>query len=1279
LYWLREGLKERGRAADGRAPTVCTNEALYEIARLKPRSREEFRCVKGLNTAFVEKYADAFLKVVLKRTQKDAPAARALTLSTRDVLKELEKKLINVNRRNRLLYMGKLYPKYACDLYDENGKYDPTDILFTKKDVRVCSAADKGARGQSGEDKYKRLVALLREAAKDRREKGQSGLYAAYPFVKGRLNGENFDVRAPLALFPVLVTREPGYISVKLDEARDAVYNNNLILAQFKFGGKNAPLPNNIVEDVSRAGFMNALLKFYAANGIELKTEPPSPAPFALAGAPAPVSSAPAKFAEYAGGKFPAFKSGELFVEYNAVLGNFPAFSSVLQKDFVDIAENGQINPFLDELLSGIGVVDYYGDAGTAAEPDAPVSEHDLTYIGDLNGSQENVLTAVKKRDALVVQGPPGTGKSQTIASLIADFAHAGKNVLMVSEKKAALDVVYSRLGKLNKYALLIDDTNDKQAFYAQVARALSLPALPENDGAGLLIAADGVDSRVKILQGIADKLYSAKEHGIEIYKLYLTNRRIDPATAEGKRKYEALKARVSAEAARVLQMKFPVLQSCYQKFRDKRLLRDAYSLVQITFAAPWIGCLKDKLTEYELADCRDRAAEVDRLADARRRQNALKRFFSKNKAAAALKSLAAKYCTELAPAHKKNILRKGMNADILKRYAEYRAVRAAYETLSGDEAAYFDALLTVGDVLYPDFRYKNETPDLAHLNEELFNFTVCDFLYGFEVENRGALFQIDNFRECVGEIARLIAQKKTLTAAVLDAVLRKNLDNLVASKRQGEIARICENKRKWAVKKFVAAFAFELFRGIKIWLMTPEAVSELLPLETGLFDLLIFDEASQMYVEKGVPAIFRAKKVVIAGDSKQLRPSSLGAGRIEYDEELDEDNPEPNAALEEESLLDTARFRYPAVTLNYHYRSQFEELIAFSNYAFYKGGLYVSPNTGTPARPPIEVVRVPDGLWTKRRDNRAEAREILKLLKSFLAERKHAETVGIITFNSAQRDLIEDLIDEESKKDPAFAAAARAETVRKSGGEDVGLFVKNIENVQGDERDMIMFSIGYAKNESGRLIKNYGWLNQKGGENRLNVAISRAKRKVIVVTSFDPAELDVRDAQNDGPRILKKYLEYAAAVSRGDRAAAKEILRSICPPDDALFRHAESVSGRSEDSLPHSERSEESQPLYKDFAGRVYDALVRKGFEVDRDIGIGGYSIDLAIKRDEKYVLGIECDGKLYGGAQSTRERDYHRQKYLESRNWKIRRVWSSDWWRDPEKEIGKITDAVK
>lgn len=319
-------------------------------------------------------------------------------------------------------------------------------------------------KGQNGADKYKRLVSLIREVNRTHREKGQFDLYIGYPFVKGRLLGEDFNVRAPLALFPVEVVREADHISVWLDESKDIIYNNHLVLAHYKFNNISRPLPNNVIEDCSKTDFIRKLVSFYANEGINFDQKDH----FLF------------KFQDYTAEEFPAFESGDMVIDHNIVLGNFPTFASSLQKDFNSILEQNEITSILAELLTAvddIAISDSYQGEQEILEKDTPLtlSEHDLTYIGELNSAQENVITAIKSQEALVVQGPPGTGKSQTITSLIADYVNNerenGRNVLLISEKKAALDVVYSRLGDLNKFALRIDDTNDKKSFYKQLEK----------------------------------------------------------------------------------------------------------------------------------------------------------------------------------------------------------------------------------------------------------------------------------------------------------------------------------------------------------------------------------------------------------------------------------------------------------------------------------------------------------------------------------------------------------------------------------------------------------------------------------------------------------------------------------------------------------------------------------------------------------------------------------------------------------------------------------------
>lgn len=1230
LYNLRQHIKRRERQSYGRTPTVCTDSALYEIAELCPKKLSDFEGISGIGKAFIENYGDEFLAVILKYTVGKTDKKMSMNASAADTLKELEKKLVSINKRNRLLYMPKMSNRYAFDMY-EAGAGNLLSLIYGKTPSITLASLENldEIEYQKQIVKFKQVSQLLREINKDLRDKGQNDLYIGYPFVIGKIPGEDFSVRAPLALFPVKADKTPTSIKIMLDDTRDVVYNTTLILAYFKFNNISEPLPNEVVEGVVENSFLSDLLKFYEDNKIYIKDK----------------GSEFSRFCEYKADEFPSFRNGELYLEKTAILGKFPTCSSSIQKDFDEILKNNEINSLLNDLLLNSEEIDYYADLDDDGEIDdenLSISENKLVYINELNSSQEAVLSAIDKCDELVVQGPPGTGKSQVITSLISKFVSGGKTVLMVSEKKTALDVVYSRLGNLSQYALLIDDVGNKEAFYKQLSKMVNLGCTTK-DKVDLSPVSNQIDELIKRLKAIADELYAVNDFGIEPYKLYIQNKRYDLSVNEQRNIVNVIH---KYRNEHLLNIEYSELERVHKTFEDATLCANLEKYIKIVRNFPWMYALRGDISEYETIVLTDKLTEIAKEIDNWKGKNFFAKAFTKGKINKAIKQVLTEYFNEVNKDMVKLVFEKiAFVIESIVHYIGYQELKPLYERLTQTEKTYISSLLKIK-------QYVND--DYTAINNELYNELIFEHIDSFESQNRMLFKDIDNFDAIIRSLSEAIATKQKLSRKRLEAILAEGMYNIKASKRQGEILRALESKRKWSVNKFIRKFDFELFKSVKIWLLTPEVVSEIIPLQTGIFDLVVFDEASQMYVEKGVPSILRAKKVIIAGDHKQLRPSSLGVGRTEIDlDELGEDE-EISAALEEESLLDLARFKYKDVMLNFHYRSKYEELIAFSNHAFYKGKLYVSPNAEPPEIPPIEVHKMKTALW-QNRTNLAEATYIVEMLKKFFKTRKD-ETVGIITFNSSQRDLIDDLIDEECAKDPDFAASIRTELVRKKDGEDIGLFVKNIESVQGDERDVIIFSIGYAKNENGCLIRNFGWLNQKGGENRLNVAISRAKKKVHIVTSFEPSELRVEDTKNDGPRILKKYLEYAFAVSNGDKVAAKQILHSF----------------------GDSENASQNASFDSDFLRQVYNALTVAGYEVDTQVGIGGYSIDLAIKKDGKYLLGIECDGKLYHSSKSARERDYHRQKYLESRGWSIHRIWSTNWWKNPHREISKIATIV-
>ncbi|MGK7392533.1 MAG: AAA domain-containing protein [Candidatus Cyclobacteriaceae bacterium M2_1C_046] len=322
---------------------------------------------------------------------------------------------------------------------------------------------------------------------------------------------------------------------------------------------------------------------------------------------------------------------------------------------------------------------------------------------------------------------------------------------------------------------------------------------------------------------------------------------------------------------------------------------------------------------------------------------------------------------------------------------------------------------------------------------------------------------------------------------------------------------QVTKKRRLWPLRKLITEFHEELFELLPCWMSSPEAVSALFPLEQ-IFDLVIFDEASQCFVEKGIPAIYRGRQVVIVGDHQQLQPNDLY--QIRWNEET-MDEPE----LEIESLLELSNRYLPSVQLKGHYRSESLALIDFSNRHFYDQQLRLLPqmNKINDPEPAISYHHV-NGIWEKN-TNKSEAEAVVATVMKLLDKNEHS--IGIVTFNVQQQNLIIDLLE---------SAAAERNLIIPST-----IFVKNIENVQGDEKDIIIFSVGYAPDPSGRMVMQFGSLNQVNGENRLNVAVTRARRKVIIISSILPHELKVEDTKNEGPKLLKAYLQYALEVSKGE------------------------------------------------------------------------------------------------------------------------------------------------
>lgn len=445
--------------------------------------------------------------------------------------------------------------------------------------------------------------------------------------------------------------------------------------------------------------------------------------------------------------------------------------------------------------------------------------------------------------------------------------------------------------------------------------------------------------------------------------------------------------------------------------------------------------------------------------------------------------------------------------------------------------------------------------------------------------------------------------------------------------------SQIQRKRRRLPLRDLLAQAPNVLTAIFPCWMASPLSISQLLKADRRYFDIVIFDEASQILPEDAVPAIMRAEHVVVAGDRNQLPPTTFFASGAGDDENEDEDS----AVQGYESVLDLMAGISDAWSLDWHYRSKDESLIAFSNRHIYQDRMVTFPGAHTGAA--ISHVLVDDPFPSDGELNSvsAEVNRVVDLVLEHARTRPH-ETLGVITMGIAHADRIQKVLDARLAQQPAL-----------EGFFDLNLperfFVKNLERVQGDERDAVIISIGYGKDASGRLPYRFGPLLTQGGERRLNVAVTRARSRLTLVSSFSHHDMDPSRAKGRGVELLRLYLEYAASHGR-------------------MLSRSENGHGQPENP----------------FEADVYRALTAQGLKLIPQWGVSSYRIDFAVQHPDepgRFVLAIECDGATYHSAPTARDRDRLRQQVLTSLGWRFHRIWSTDWFNNREAEVQRVVAA--
>ncbi|MGG1675922.1 DUF4011 domain-containing protein [Neobacillus sp. NRS-1170] len=504
------------------------------------------------------------------------------------------------------------------------------------------------------------------------------------------------------------------------------------------------------------------------------------------------------------------------------------------------------------------------------------------------------------------------------------------------------------------------------------------------------------------------------------------------------------------------------------------------------------------------------------------------------------------------------------------------------------------------------------------------------EILYDFDAER--AIGAITDFRQ---SDLRSLDQNAMRVQEILEKKRKHAIDSLSYRREQGVLLHeIGKKKRHLAIRKLLSQTSALALEVKPCFLMSPLSVSQYLDADDIAFDVVIFDEASQIFPEDAIGSIIRASQVIIVGDNKQLPPTDFfKAGGV--GEEFEDEND-----VEYESILDECMYVLENMRLRWHYRSRHESLISFSNTAFYSNSLITFPSSEHEDELGVKFVHVPDGLYDRggTRSNLREAEVTAKLV--FEHFRQHSNrSLGVIAFSEAQATEIRDQIDSMRRNDPSL------ERFFKEGKHDE-FFVKSLENVQGDERDVIFFSVGYGKAPDGSLHMNFGPLSKNGGERRLNVAITRAKYHVKLISSLLPQDIPLERTQSIGVHRLRDYMEMA-------------------------------MNGH----LPVYKSSNIVKMYDSPFEEDVYDVLVDMGYEVHTQVGASGYKIDLAVvdpHKQDSYLCAIECDGKTYHSSKVARDRDRLRQQVLENLGWKIHRIWSQEWFKKRNFEITRLKSLL-
>lgn len=984
-------------------------------------------------------------------------------------------------------------------------------------------------------------------------------------------------------------------------------------------------------------------------------------------------------------------------VEEECLLGTFSFSKFLMWNDVHSHREQLSQNNIISSLVANRLTWTPTPMVSNLKDIDMQMSPVDTAIPVAVDSSQMAAVLEGGEGHSFILYGPPGTGKSQTITNLIANALFHGKRVLFVAEKMAALSVVQSRLAKigLDPFCLeLHSNKSTKRHVLQQLEKALNVVHIvaPAEHGK----QADKIFSERKALISYINALHTPNpSDGLSVYDCIVRYESISGEPLPGFKYDEAIDSLLLAEGS-----------SAIDELLGSRLTA-VVKLVGSPSAHPLVGLTLDRsmLTDgdaiaAQLKKDSDRLIDLcktdfDKLAEAK----TLREKLLRNNAPALLDrdpdALNQQWRAAKAKWFIPRFFAKRKFIKELKQYNPYVTPQEV-DALIDDLTTYrnrHDRIESLHKILEHNFKASyevDEVPDASFIEKSAAKLAqwsdhsslMRDWYHWSELSGQlrdrgmGCVvrvlesqdFNVSDVRNAyLKALFRHKAQTKIGCSEVLSTFEGMLFDEKTATYRQ-----LTENFQILTQKELYARLASRIpmmtddsvtgseigllkrnisngGRGLSLRdlfdqlptlmprlcpcvLMSPMSVAQYIDLSADKFDLVVFDEASQMPTSEAVGAIARGKALIVVGDPKQMPPTSFFSSANVDAEEASIDDME--SILEDCRTLDI-----PSLQLSWHYRSRHESLIAFSNMEYYDGSLITFPSVDDKS---TKVHFVPvTGFYDKggKRCNKAEAEAIVnEIVRRLRDDKLQKQSIGVIAFSVMQQGLIEDILQETLEKDKSLqdAAAAMYEPI----------FVKNLENVQGDERDVILFSIGYGPDKDGKVSMNFGPLNNAGGERRLNVAVSRARQEMYIFSTLKSADIDLRRSKARGVEGLKHFLQYAetqilpstlqAGVTKNSSVIAEQIAAELC----------------------------------------------KRGYAASTNIGRSHFRVDVAIEdaaAPGTYSLGILLDGEGYRDTHTTRDREVVQPSVLGSLRWKIMRVWSVDWFNNRERVISRIIEKLE